>query len=190
MSNFLQNETAAYRFESPGRYSVALTVSGPDGSDAAEKSDLIVVTDDEATIPSENKLANGTFSDGTTDWQWYTAGTATWTVVNWGGLADIGATGGNTQLYQPGIPVTDGQRYRFGAQMFSEEGEVEVTMRVMMHDSPYSKLINEVVVVTPEMQVFEFVQPADFTNDNMRVTLMLNSPGKLYVDNVFFAVRE
>ena len=188
---FSQEQNPRYRFEAPGVYSVALTVTGPDGSDTLVLSDLIEVTEDTPVVSPEPGLTNGDFSNGTAGWSWHTSGTAEWSVVNQEAKISVVDTGGNTQLYQSGIEVIDGKEYVLRAMMRTDGEPMSVTMRVMMHESPYESLIDEVATVTSEEEIFRFPVQANLSNSNMRVKLMVNDPGTLFVDNVaFFSVEE
>lgn len=188
---FSQEQNPHCRFETPGVYSISLTVTGPDGSDTSVLSDLIEVTENTPDISPDSGLINGDFSDGMTGWGWHTSGTAEWSVLNQEAKISIVDSGDNTQLYQSGIEVVEGKEYILRALMRTDGEPISVTMSIMMHEPPYERIIDEVVTVTSEEEFFRFPVQANLSHADMRVMIMVNGAGTLFVDNVaFFSVKE
>jgi hypothetical protein len=104
-------------------------------------------------------LRNGDFSAGTTQWNFYTSGNGSFTVV--GGEASIAITtsGTNVQLYQTGIALLGSTNYRLTLRARHTAGGA-VHVRLQRHNSPYTNYgLNEVIDLTSTMTTYT----VDFT---------------------------
>ncbi|MGA9115412.1 MAG: carbohydrate binding domain-containing protein, partial [Bacteroidota bacterium] len=116
-----------------------------------------------ATPPScENRMRNPGFESGTTDWSFYTNGTAAFTSAGPGyegsqaGRVGISAPGTNVQLYQYNIPLTAGRTYRLRFAGTCNTGH-DLAVSLQKHVSPYTNygLNNVVFNLTDAWQVFQ-----------------------------------
>ncbi|MBI5474684.1 MAG: immunoglobulin domain-containing protein, partial [Ignavibacteriae bacterium] len=94
-----------------------------------------------ATSLSQSLISNPGFENGTSSWEFYTNGGGTFTTEiqsdNRVGKVSISKAGSNTQLYQTGIVLEAGKRYRLTFRAYSNTGH-DVLLYIHKHGPPYS----------------------------------------------------
>ncbi len=139
-------------------------------------------------VNEQNVVVNGDFANGTKPWRFHTNGAGSFTIIN-GNEARVGisAPGTNVQLYQRGIPLVGGQRYRLTFTARSNTGH-DLQVSVQSHTAPYENygVKRQQFDLTTSDQQFsaEFVVPGG-NKDDARLMFWL-APFDAAGDRYFF----
>lgn len=159
----------------PGSYTIALTVSGPDGEDTAERRDLLQIFPVAAGCEG-NQLVNGDFSAGLSGWTFYSKGDGTIRLDGGVAVVHVGNSAGNTQLFQAPVAVTGEEAYQLSFDIRSRSKNLDVWVALLQHVSPYANLgLDEKVTVTPGGQTVAIFFTANASETNARFRLMFDS---------------
>ncbi len=117
------------------------------------------------STPSANLIANPGFESGTASWTFYTDASGNLTTVTSGayegsrsGRVHITTAGTNVQLYQIGISLTAGRRYRLSFAAKSSTGH-DLDVKIHKHSTWVDYGLNQTVNLSASWQVFTY----DFT---------------------------
>lgn len=141
------------------------TPNGPGGNDGGNTP---VDSGTEVTV-------NGDFADGSAGWSTYSRGSTTFAFT--GGKAEIDCTtdGGNTQLYQYGLPVTNGNQYTIRLTANSNSGSaVNVLVVLHLQNDPWTALGFSQTVTIPtseSTQDFTFYATGGTINARLRMAI-------------------
>jgi PKD repeat protein len=159
----------------PGSYTIALTVSGPDGSDTAVRPNLIQVFPVTAGCEG-NLLVNGDFSAGLSGWTFYSAGDGTIRLEGSIAVVHVRNAAGNTQLFQAPVAITGEEAYQLSFDIRSRSKNLDVWVALLQHAAPYANLgLDEKVNVTPDGQTVTLFFTATASESNARFRLMFGS---------------
>ena len=141
--------------------------------------------------PGQQMVLNGDFSQGTNYWSWADTGgaSARWEVANNVSYVDIsngGAALESLELWQAGMPLTQGKKYVFGFDAWSEQPRsIQVQVgQVVAPSTSYSGPL--VAALTPNPSHFRYVftmQHSSDSNSDVIFDLGASSLG-IYIDNV------
>ncbi len=141
--------------------------------------------------PVGNLIANGTFGNGQSGWLWYTAGAASFAVIDGTATVNVTESGGNTQLYQTGIPIVEGETYLIEVSARAEREAGQFLISLHEHEAPYTGLgLFKSIPVTPQQTAYqaEFVATGSSNNGRLRFAFEETNQD-LYLDNVSLMIK-
>ncbi len=138
----------------------------------------------------DNLVLNGVFADGGTGWQWFTAGNATYRIVDGMARVSVSSSGRNTQLYQSGLSVIEGNQYSIAFAARSAQTPKKFTVTLHEHEAPYTGLgLFETVEITAEGEIYSFQFVARQSSDNARLRFAFEETNEeIGIDNVCFSL--
>ncbi len=138
----------------------------------------------------DNLVLNGVFADGGNGWQWFTAGSAIYRIVNGMARVSVSSSGRNTQLYQSGLSVVEGNQYSIAFAARSAQNPQKFTVTLHEHEAPYTGLgLFETVEVTAEGAIYSVQFVARQSSDNARLRFAFEETNEeIGIDNVCFSL--
>jgi len=133
-----------------------------------------------------NILKNGDFSDGFSGWTFHAPKGSAFEVEDGGARLTVAAQGDNIQLYQAGLSLLPGTRYKLGFWAAANEWS-NMGVYVHRHVSPFNSygLSDYIVELEEERRAFEvfFTTPDEGAMDDGRLRFWLApyaKPGSVY----------
>lgn len=166
-----------------GTHIVSLTVTDNDGVSASDSVVILVLA---PASSDRNLLTNGSFADGDTGWNWFTAGSAALAVVDGEAVVNVTDDGGNTLLYQADLTLAAGEEYTISFNLRSDSGPAPLVVSMLMNTDPYSNLgLNESALAEPEEKRVEYRFTATESVSNARLQFAFESSAQnIYLDDV------
>lgn len=186
---FSTAQNPQYTFDEPGAYTIALTVTGPDGQDTSTRPDLIILFPPVANC-KDNLLANGNFAVGIAGWQFYSAGDGEVTAEDMTAVVHVANNGGNSQLYQSDLTVAANTQYQLSFNASSRGKNVTPTIALIQHEPPYANLgLDESIAIAASIEEFTFTITPNAAEANARFHIKFDSDDEdILFDN--FCLRQ